>query len=324
MKPSAPGPEAAVLILAVTLFLNAPGLAQSAGPTTTEAAPVQVTARVDPDRVTIGTPFRYTMRVEAGVEVELVVPILAERLGDFLITDFGEIPHRSEFGRTVVERWYTMVTYEAGDQLIPGVPVQYRLPGTDLQRVSAPETLVLVESLVPKDGGSVSDIKGPVAVPRDYQPLWWGLGGLALLAGAGVALFRFLNRARDARMVPPRPGHEVALEALARLASARLLEKGMHTEYYVRLSGIVRAYLEARFQLRAPEMTTEEFLQAAQRNRLLPAEHRASLSQFLSEADLVKFARYVPANEDAERAYRAARQFVESTAEAVEGPRAAA
>jgi len=61
----------------------------------------------------------------------------------------------------------------------------------------------------------------------------------------------------------------------------------------------VRRYLEDRFRLRAPEMTTEEFLQAAQQNPQLPREHRSSLGRFLTEADMVKFARHIPELEEA-------------------------
>lgn len=298
-------------------------------PTATEP-PVAVTTAVEPRRVTIGTPFRYTMRVEARGEVELMVPILAERLGEFVILDFGEVPHDpATEGAAVIERWYTMVTYEAGDKLIPGAPIQYREAGTELQRLDAPETLVIVDSLLPKNEEALAkaalrDIKDPVEVPRNYTPFWWFGAALAALIGLAVGLYRFLNRSRRAREVPPRPAHEVAIEALMRLRSARLLERGQHERYYVQLSGILREYVEARFGIRAPEMTTEEFLQTAQRNRQLPAEHRPALSQFLAEADLVKFARHVPAPDDAERAYQAARRFVESTAARPEVPRAAA
>jgi hypothetical protein len=305
----------------------APASAQDTAPTAGPAT-VTVTAQVEPERVTIGTPFRYTMRVEASGEAEVIVPILADRIGDFVITDFGDVPPRIENGQVVTERWYTLVTYETGDLLVPGPTVQYRTPGGELQSVDAKDTLVIVESLLAKGEGAgmsdVADIAGPVAVPRDYRPLWWGGATAVALAAAAYALSRLLNRRRGAAAPPSVPAHELALAALAHLRAARLLEGGRHEEYYVRLSSIVRTYLEGRFHLRAPEMTTEEFLQAAQRDPQLAPAHRASLSQFLGEADLVKFARHVPSLENAERAYAAARQFVEATRPQPEVARAAA
>jgi hypothetical protein len=290
--------------------------------------PVTVTTTVEPQRVTIGTPFRYTMRVESTGEAEIVVPVLADRLGEFAILDFGEVPHEKTAARAIVERWYTMVTYESGDKIVPGPPVQYRIAGGALERLTSPDALLIVESLLPKNADALGkatprDIKGPVAVALDYGPLWWLGGGLAVAVALVVALYRFLNGRRQIVVPPPRPAHEVAFEALTRLRAARLLESASFEQYYVQLSAIVRTYLESRLELRAPEMTSEEFLLAAQRDHRLPNEHRSALTQFLSEADLVKFARYVPAPDDAERAYRAARQFVEATAP-VEVNRAAA
>ncbi len=297
------------------------------------SAPVEIHTSVEPKSVTIGTPFRYTMRITADRETEVVIPQLVGAIGDFQVVDFGSVPPREEKGRVVLEYWYTLLTYKPGDAIVPGPSVQYRVPGSDLESVAAPDALVLGQSLL--DAGTeagapgatppsdVRDIKGPVAVPRDYRPLLWvGAGALALLALVAV-LYRLINRRRPAPAVAPRPVHEVALEALAKLHAGRLLEAGRHEEFYVRLSDIVRTYLEARFHLRAPEMTTEEFLQAAQRDPQLTPPQRSLLGNFLSEADLVKFARYVPAPDDAERAYRAAREFVHSTA-APEVPRVAA
>ncbi len=57
------------VLLLVTLVGPRPVLAQNAAPT--PAGPVVVTTRVEPKTVTIGTPFRYTMRVEATGDVEL-------------------------------------------------------------------------------------------------------------------------------------------------------------------------------------------------------------------------------------------------------------
>ena len=308
------------------LLLHAHGEARGQTPAAEPPAPVQVTTRVEPKHVTIGTPFRYSMVVEAAEDVELIVPVLAERIADFTIRDFGEVPRRQEGGRIFVERWYDLVTYEAGDRIVPGPPVQYRVAGSDLERVDAPDALIIVDSLLAREKvepSEIRDVKAPVAVPRDYTPFLWLAGGVLALAALGAGLYRLLNRSR-AVAAPPRPADEIALEALNRLRAERLLEKEEYGEFYVRLSSVVRAYLEARFELRAPEMTTEEFLQAAQRAPQLNPAQRSALGQFLADADLVKFARYRPSVEDAERAFDAARQFVVSTVSRAGGAREAA
>src|SRR6185312_15161858 len=78
-------------------------------------------------------------------------------------------------------------------------------------------------------------------------------------------------------------------------------------------SAIVRAYLERRYEIRAPELTTEEFLQEAVRARGLTAEHRAQLTAFLERCDRVKFAGYRPDETESLATLDAARAFVEDT-----------
>jgi hypothetical protein len=60
-------------------------------------------------------------------------------------------------------------------------------------------------------------------------------------------------------------------------------------------------------------MTTEEFLSAAARDSQLSAVQQDRLAEFLSQADLVKFARHRPGLDESETAYRAARRFIEET-----------
>jgi len=291
----------------------------------TPAAPVVVTTRAEPKSVPIGTPFRYTIRVESNEEAEVVLPLLVDHVGEFLIVNFGAVPEREENGKRILESWYDLVGYQAGDKLVEGGVVGYRVAGSDLRQVDVPDALIQIASLLPRSDGVVTateirDIKGPERGPRDYRPLWLAGGVLlALLAiVAAVYWLRSRRRAAETMAARRRPAHEVALEALESLRRAGLLEAERHAEYYVQLSAIVRAYLEGRFRLRAPEMTTEEFLQAAQASPELAAEHRGKLARFLAEADLVKFARHRPTMEESERAHTAARELVESTARRAE------
>ena len=290
-------------------------------------APLRITTRVDPSSVTIGTRFRYTIRIEADRGVEVALPVLGDHIGSFAIADFGKKQSASSAGGgTVTESWYDLIAYETGAQHIPPLPVAYRAPGAELQQIETPTATIDVASLLAEVSGTadVRDIKEAVPVLRPGYPPWMYAAAAAAVAAVAFGIYLFVKRRRGAGIAPARPAHEIALEALDRLRDERFVERGEFEAYYVRLSAVVREYVEARFGVRAPEMTTDEFLAAAQRNRELPGVHRVALQEFLSEADLVKFARHVPSRERAERAWTAARELVETTRPPEEASSAAA
>jgi len=301
-----------VRFVLLVLLLGVIGLARA-----DDAPPVEVQAHVEPDKVTIGTRFRYVVDVISTRGAEVVVEQPAERLGDFEIVDFGVEKPVVRDGQTVLTRWYRLVGYRPGDHVIESPPVKYRVASEEQQVASPAETSVTVESLLAQtpNATDIRDIKAPEPVPVDWRPYYVLGGGIALLLAMAAALYRLLNRpARGMPAPPPRPPHEIAADALADLRRRNLIAVGAFKEYYSALSGIVRTYLEQRFRLRAPEMTTEEFLLTTARDGRLEAGHRRLLGDFLSESDLVKFARHLPTMADSERAWDAARRFVDETA----------
>lgn len=286
-----------------------------------QVPPVTVEVTVEPETVTIGQSFRYAMRIVSSPDVELLVPVASGAIGEFQIVDFGERRERDDRGRVVVERWYDLVGYETGERLVRGPAPRYRVAGSDLIDVEVPDAVVTVASLLPPDPdrADIRDIVGPVEAPADWAALRWLAVAAGTLALAAAAL-GLLGRRRRRHAPPPTPlPHEQALSELAELERQDLIREGRFEEHYVRLSGIVRRYVERRFGIRAPEMTTEEFLATAQRDPRLPARHRPGLQAFLTEADLVKFARHVPRPQDARRALEAARAFVSETPRDGEG-----
>ena len=90
----------------------------------------------------------------------------------------------------------------------------------------------------------------------------WSLVIIAL-AFLGALAFVFWRRRRQriaAEEMSKKPAHVIAYEELSKIRAQDLPGKGLVKEYYFCLSDIVRRYLEGRFSYRAPEMTTEEFL----------------------------------------------------------------
>jgi hypothetical protein len=105
------------------------------------------------------------------------------------------------------------------------------------------------------------------------------------------------------------------MEALRRLIDEDLVGKGDIQGFYYRLNAIVRQYIELRFDLMAPEMTTEEFMEALRRNNPLSPAHQVLLQNFLTACDPVKYARYAPAREEIEQVFNAARDLIDQTAQ---------
>ena len=215
---------------------------------------------------------------------------------------------------TIEARWYRLAGYSAGTHTIPEAVVKYQAGDGATQETRTQAVTITVKSLLPRDWEH-QDIREVKPLIPARSAWWWLLGGLAGIGGVvGVWLWRRQRTLAEAPSIPPTPPHESAFEALSKLRQEDLPSRNRYEEYYVRLSGIVRAYIEARFRLKAPEMTTEEFLQVTSNAQALSASHRRLLQEFLERCDLVKFARYEPSRHEADEAFEAALRFIQDTA----------
>lgn len=140
------------------------------------------------------------------------------------------------------------------------------------------------------------------------------LGATALGVGIGVAIKRWLDARRPdpGPPVDPRPAHVIAFEALDRLAAEDLPGQGRVGDYYVRLSEIIRAYLDRRFGIDAPEMTSNQIRTWAERAPIT-TEARLGLDDFLTETDLVKFADLNPTPSELDTVTRLGRGLISLT-----------
>jgi hypothetical protein len=165
----------------------------------------------------------------------------------------------------------------------------------------------------PSPGEAVTNdiraIKPPVEIPSGWEWLWWVLGAL-VVAGIVVLLWLWWRRkASQVLLPPPVPPHVRARqrlqEALSLIADARL--------FCIAVSDALRSYLEERFQLRAPERTTEEFLMDLRQTAHLNESQKASLADFLERCDLVKFARFEPTEASLRELHESALRLVDET-----------
>lgn len=156
-------------------------------------------------------------------------------------------------------------------------------------------------------------VKPPVALPMSFLILWVLLGLILITAAAFFVIRFFKQRTPTPQPIPALPAHIIALQRLEDLRSQELPSAGKIKEFYSVLSDIIRRYLEDRFVLRAPEMTTEEFLFSLKYSTALTAAHKDSLKDFLESCDLVKFAKYRSNLDEMEHSFCLAKKLVEET-----------
>jgi len=142
----------------------------------------------------------------------------------------------------------------------------------------------------------------------------WVIYLFAALLGLAAAAFAAVRTVR-ARRITESPFVAARRELAELLAAGRPTpdDRERIDAFFVSLSGIVRRYIENRFALRSPELTTEEFLAELQRSPDLLRSHQALLAEFLGVADLVKFARLTPGPSGIDHSVAIAERFLEAT-----------
>ena len=252
------------------------------------------TEKIDP-----GASVILTVSLKTAKGVEVALPDLRDRLSGFSVAeDFEEEPVAEKDGSvTKVVNW----------KLVPEpVAKTYRIaPFAIGGAVTKAYYFAPPEPEKAPEGPIETDPK------KDLPPLSLKLLGLCTLALAGAAgvlygVFLFLRyvarRVKEHRMSPI----ERAWAELDRLVRRGLPGRGRYKDFYVELTMVVRRYVQRRYGIKAPHMTTEEFLSDERFNS------SGELKEFLESADMVKFAGVSATPEMADGATESARAYLKN------------
>jgi hypothetical protein len=283
-----------------------------------QKGPVKLSVRVSPREPRLSDLVEMDVTVETQPGVEIKPPAFGQAVGDFLIRDYTERP--AEPGATNTRRFhYQLEPAHAGKHLIRSVSIEFVDKRANSEAKAEPVLLetepleVNVTSELGNEAPSLANLEPmlpPQSVPRVSAAAWVGAGVVAAVLAivAGVLLVR--RRKRRVVEAPRLSPEEIARAALQLLLSENLPARGLIKEFYLRLTGIVRQYVEDTTGIRAPEQTTEEFLRDMRSRQAFPRERGARLAEFLEAADLIKYAGQTPQEGQTEEAIARAHEFV--------------
>ena len=211
--------------------------------------------------------------------------------------------------------------------LVPFEEGVYRLPDIRVLR-DGKDTLVfegldLDVKTMPVDTATyqLHDIKGEMRYPLTVKETlpWVNALWLAAILVALVVCLLLVRKRRPAGAAPVirEPAHVVALRELNKWRDDAFWAPDKQKAFYSGITDALKTYIEDRFGVDAPEMTTAELFDALRDEKDLPADLREELRGVFECADFVKFAKHVASDEENARALPTAVRFVNSTYQTV-------
>lgn len=277
----------------------------------------------------VGDAIPVALILEGASGIEYQLPEFgSEQLGGLELTAQPRVKREKSKDGWKDKVSYRFTGWQAGEYRIAGLIVNYQDSAGKKGSINLEELRIKISSLLPANlseaeilADGLKDLKKPVGLPPNYRYVWFFVGGLLVLALLYLLVKRwrsFQNRKNhqvEQDLIIKEPAHQIALRRLEELRGKELLEKGEFKLFYDQLSEIVREYAENRFQIKALEMTTEEFLVGLRNLKLLNPTQKIALAEFLKYSDLVKFAKHQPLREEGERALALIYDLINDTKE---------
>jgi hypothetical protein len=280
--------------------------------------PLDLRVTIAPTEVALLQPITVTIDRFRQADVEVAFSPKVEEQ-QFVTEDVAVAPERA-LGDGFWQRT-TMVLLPVegpGELTIPSFRAETILP-SDADASAVPQVATTAEQVITVSSALGAEHGSQIEAPGDPFPTppraWVWATSLGALLLAGVLASWFLKRRKQMRHAATIavPAHVKALRELLRWKTAPRTTVSDIDAFYVGVSQVLRHYLEDRFGVHAPERTTEEFLRELDSSAQLVRDHGSELQQFLSQCDLVKFAKFLPDEAEHERTYQLAESFIDST-----------
>jgi hypothetical protein len=279
-------------------------------------AQVQVSARLDSTKILIGNQTKLILEAETKGEIYVNFPTFAPLdtiVKGIEVVSVGELAVSSDNGKQSQE--LVITSFDAGEYILN---FNFLVNNDTVQTADLPLSVRTIA--VDAEQPELRDIKPVYSVPLSWKTvLKYTVFVLLGILIVSVLAYIIWKKSRQEPVIPqkeepPVPPHITALQKLDKIKAEKLWQKGDVKDFHIRLTDVLREYIEKRFGLNAPEMTSDEIIGEV---KYKPAVQPviAELSQTLRLADLVKFAKTKPLPNENEQSLINGYAFVEQTKE---------
>jgi len=276
-----------------------------------EDGEIRLELTCSPAKLSLSGEATIVVTITRPRSMELSLPKDEPLSSVFVVRDFEAGLPGLDNDRIVVRHSYTVEAKDAGKLTIPRM--QYGFEPRDGKEfaVATKPLEIEVTTMISEEDRSLRDLEAP-ARPMELplHPMQYILWGLAVAAALALIVTAIVRRKHHRTPTePPQSAGQIAERELAELRASEIAKSDVK-EFYVRLTGIVRRYIEGTTGVRAPEQTTDEFLREIGQLKLFSTTEQTRFGEFLEAADLVKYAAYAPSDNDVTESLTRAARFV--------------
>ena len=278
-----------------------------------------VKASINKDHIIIGDAVELKLSATFNpTQTKVQFPIINDTFNHFEVIE-------KEKSDTVINREKSTITqtiiisnYDSGQWSIPSftfgiLPLQDSVPyilNTDSLLVNV-NTIAVDTSKPFMPIMAIREAKMPMKTIVMYVA-----GIIIIVAILGFLVWYFIKKYREKNNKPKEKineikllPHEKAMQNLAQLESQNLWQNGQEKIYHTLLTDAIRTYLEEQFNMDVFEKTSSELMQQIKKQKALSNSRQAVRSIF-ETADLVKFAKNKPSEEEHLQSMELAREII--------------
>ena len=282
----------------------------------------EVKVETNTKNIKIGEQIQYKVSVETPADTPVSFPE-GQTFAPLEMVKTRAADTLRDGGKYRLVKEYYLTQFDEGKYTIPSQKIRINNKDYFTDSLLVEVHTVAIDTLKQP----LYDIKPRQEVKKPFTSYGWILTIIAavlLLLIVAFVYFVFIRKKKfpflqTQKKLPP---FDRAIQDLKELQNSKYLIQSQHKEYYTRLTDIVKAYLEEEVHILAKESTTDELLTKInllqEKGKLnLNQETITNLKRVLQTADLVKFAKNKPSDDNAEYDRETIENVVIKTKEAI-------
>lgn len=283
---------------------------------TSFAGNISVYGKIEPSKIIMGDQATLSFELTQDAAEKVSCPLFADTIATGVDLVEAVKPDTTVLGdgRIKINLDYIVTAFDSGFYFIPAQKF-----ASAYDSASSKPLGLLVDKVEVEAEAELNPVKDIMDAPFSWSEFFYWVGivlaVLVVVAAIVYVLMKYVFK-KKVTIIPEKeepkiPPHVIALQRLEAIKEAKTWQTDIKG-FYTQVTDVIREYIESQFSINAMELTTDQILDLVKRNPEFE-QVRLMLKEMLELSDLVKFAKYIPLEDDNNRSMINAFAFVEKT-----------